>query len=116
MVDGTKSFQKSYYETEKDFKKIRRFIKSFVRDLDDDRFRVGMMQYTDKGTAKKEIDFLNPKNDFAEIKIRLSTIVQQRGYKRFTGDALAQANKQVGTTQAFCFISFSTSFASYSVI
>ncbi|XP_028404925.1 matrilin-2-like [Dendronephthya gigantea] len=49
------------------------------------------MQYTEKGSAKMEIDFMNPK-EYREIKVRLGTIVQQRGYKRFTGDALVAAN------------------------
>ena len=84
VVDGTVNFQQSYDLSQKYFKKVKGFIKSVIRDIDDDRFRVGVMQYTDRGTAKMEIDFMNPKK-YKEIKIRLGTIVQQRGYKRFTG-------------------------------
>ncbi len=99
MVDGTVNFQRSYDESRKDFKRIKGFIKTVVRNLDDDRFRVGVMQYTNKDTARMEIDFMNPK-DYREIRIRLGTIVQQRGYKRFTGNALVRANNQVGILKA----------------
>ena len=94
MVDGTVNFQQSYDESQKDFKRIRNFIKTVIRDLDDDRFRVGVMQYSDKDTATMEIDFMNP-IEMAEIKIRLGTIVQQGGYERYTGNALVKANHQV---------------------
>ena len=71
-------------------------MKAVIRDLHDDKFRVGVMQYTGKGTARMEIDFMSPQQ-LKEIKIRLGTIVQQRGYKRFTGDALVKANNKVCT-------------------
>ena len=94
VFDGTVNFRQSYDESQKDFKKIRNFIKAVVRDLDDERFRVGVMQYSGKDTATMEIDFMRP-TDLAEIKIRLGTIVQQGGYERYIGEALVKANHQV---------------------
>lgn len=94
VFDGTVNFRQSYDESQKEFKKIRNFIKAVVRDLDDERFRVGVMQYSGKDTATMEIDFMSP-TDLAEIKIRLATIVQQGGYERYIGEALVKANHQV---------------------
>ncbi|CAB3978244.1 Hypothetical predicted protein [Paramuricea clavata] len=100
VVDGTVNFQQSYDQSRKDFKRIRGFMRATIRDLDNDKFRVGVMQYTGKGTARMEIDFMSSRQ-LKEIKIRLGTIVQQRGYKRFTGDALVKANSKFYELDAF---------------
>lgn len=95
LVDGTANFRQSYDEAAKDFKRVKGFIKTAIRDLRDDRFRVGVMQYSGSNTATMEIDFMSPL-EMKEIKIRLGTIVQQRGYDRYTAEALARANNKVG--------------------
>ena len=94
LIDGTVNFQQSYDESQKDFRRIKKFIKTVVRDLSDERFNVGVMQYANKGAAKMEIDFMSVK-DLKEFKVRVGTIIQDGGYKRYTGDALVKANNKV---------------------
>ena len=84
--------QQSYDLAQEDFENIKGFITSVIRGLND-TFRVGVMQYTDKDTARMEIDFMTPL-EFSDT-VKDITITQQRGYKRYTGDALAEANNRV---------------------
>ena len=93
VIDGTVNFQQSYDESQKDFRRIKKFIKTVVRDLSDERFNVGVMQYTNKRAAKMEIDFMSVKHH-KEIRVRVGTIIQDGGDKRFTGDALVKANNK----------------------
>ncbi|CAB4025036.1 von Willebrand factor, partial [Paramuricea clavata] len=88
VVDGTVNSRQSYDLAQEDFENIKGFIKSVIRGLND-TFRVGVMQYTDKDTARMEIDFMSPL-EFSDT-VKDITITQQRGYKRYTGDALAEA-------------------------
>lgn len=94
LVDGTVNPQQTYDMVDKAFKKIKRFIRGVIRDLNDASFRVGVMQFADKGMAHMEIDFMNPM-ERKEIKLRLNMIIQQRGHERYTGDALVEVNKEV---------------------
>ena len=93
-MDGTVNERMHHKGSQKEFKKVKRFIKSFVRGLNDARFRVGVMQYSHVNTAKMNIDFMSPLNK-REFKLRLATMIQQGGYERYTGDALVHANKKV---------------------
>ena len=90
MVDGTVNSEQAYDLAQEDFNKIERFIKSVISDLNNDQFRVGVMQYSGMDTATIEIDFMSP------LQYNKITIKQQRGYKRYTGDALVEANNKVG--------------------
>jgi hypothetical protein len=94
VIDGTRRVYDTRDEYERDFRKIRKFIKTTVHHLNDERFNVGVMQYTDKGTAKMEIDFMSAK-EYKKFKSSLGKIIQQGGDKRFTGDALVKANNKV---------------------
>jgi hypothetical protein len=90
VVDGTVNSEQAYDLAQEDFNKIERFIKSVISDLNNDQFRVGVMQYSGMDTATIEIDFMSP------LQYNKITIKQQRGYKRYTGDALVEANNKVG--------------------
>jgi hypothetical protein len=89
VVDGTVNSQQAYDLAREDFNKIKEFILSIIRDLNHDQFRVGVMLYTGKDSAKMEIDFMSP------LKFNEITITQERRYKRYTGDALKEANNKV---------------------
>ena len=69
-------------------------MKAVIRGLDNDKFRIGVMQYSDRNTAKMDIDFTSFQH-LNESMIQLDTIGQHGGYKRFTGDALVEASNKV---------------------
>jgi hypothetical protein len=89
VVDGTVNSRQAYDLAQEDFNTIKEFILSIIRDINHDQFRVGVMQYTGKDSVKMEIDFMSP------VKFKEITMMQQRGNKRYTGDALAEANNKV---------------------
>ena len=91
ILDGTRNYQKYWWETRKEWEKVKAFVKDLALDLNNGKNRIAVMQYGGLISPRMAIEF----SAQYDIVNRIGRISLLGGRQRMTHKALALASNKV---------------------
>ena len=94
IIDGTYNYGRHRQTRKREWNQVKHFVKEIVSELNDDKFRIGIMIYGGRREPRVEVDLWVGDNT-AHVLSKIDNIRQVRGRERNTGESLTIAAAKV---------------------